>query len=323
MVSIIVPIYNVKKFLDDCIGSILGSDYRDLEVILVDDGSTDGSGDVCDQWAARDPRVVVIHQANAGIAGARNAGMARARGEYIMLADGDDVIDRQMVGALVTAIEDGDYDLAMVLGRNVTEAEAAALAQGKAEAPAAAPAKSLSQDDLLRGLFDLTTFQYQVVWNKLYRRALVEDVPFRQVASEDLEWNTRVYLKAHKAVFTAVELYYYVQHNASVMHQGFNRSALNRFDTVMECLDHIPEKNSVARTHCMVYLYKTFLYVRHKCEVKQVPFINEVKDFGKKLRAKTGRELWHSRLRLVDKLKIFGFYRCPWLYNQMIARTSK
>jgi len=323
MVSIIVPIYNVKKFLDDCIGSILGSDYRDLEVILVDDGSTDGSGDVCDLWAARDQRVEVIHQANAGIAGARNAGMAAARGEYLLFVDGDDVIDRQMVGTLVAAIEGGDYDLAMVLGRSVTEDEAAVLAQGKNEPAAPATAKSLSQDDLMRGLFDLTTFQYQVVWNKLYRRALVEDVPFRQMASEDLEWNTRVSLKARKAVFSAAELYYYVQHNASVMHQGFNRTALDRFDTVMECLDHIPEKNSVARTHCMVYLYKTFLYVRHKCEVKQVPFINEVKDFGKKLRAKTSRELWHSRLRLVDKLKIFGFYRCPWLYNKMIARTSK
>ena len=90
MVSIIVPIYNVKKFLDDCIGSILGSDYRDLEVILVDDGSTDGSGDLCDLWAARDQRVEVIHQANAGIAGARNAGMAAARGEYLLFVDGDE-----------------------------------------------------------------------------------------------------------------------------------------------------------------------------------------------------------------------------------------
>ena len=156
MVSIIVPIYNVKKFLDDCIGSILGSDYRDLEVILVDDGSTDGSGDVCDLWAARDQRVEVIHQANAGIAGARNAGMAAARGEYLLFVDGDDVIDRQMVGTLVAAIEGGDYDLAMVLGRSVTEDEAAVLAQGKNEPAAPAtrtrPVILSASDSTLSGI---------------------------------------------------------------------------------------------------------------------------------------------------------------------------
>ena len=325
MVSVIVPIYNVKKFLDDCIASVLGSVYRDLEVILVDDGSTDGSAAVCDQWAARDERIVVIHQANVGIAGARNAGLSKARGEYVLCVDGDDVVDPQMVGTLVEAIQSGDYDMAMVLGRSVSEDEARALAQSKNEADESAEAApvALSQDELLRRLFDLTTFQYQVVWNKLYRRSLIDGMTFSQIASEDLEWNTRVFLKARQAVLTERELYYYVQHNASIMHQGFNRSALDRFGTVMECFDQIPEQNHTARTHCLVYLYKTFLYVRHKCEVKRVPFIDEVKAIGKQLRAKTGRELWHSDLRLFDKLKIVGFYRCPWLYNQMISRTAK
>ena len=97
LVSIIVPVYNAERYLRYCIDSILGQSYVNLEVILVDDGATDNSPTICDEYAAKDSRVVVIHQENGGIAKAQNAGLDAAHGGYIAFADNDDILDRRNI----------------------------------------------------------------------------------------------------------------------------------------------------------------------------------------------------------------------------------
>lgn len=323
MVSIIVSIYNVKKFLDDCIGSILRSTYRDLELILVDDGSTDGSDVVCDQWAAKDDRVNVIHQVNARIAGARNKGLSMARGEYVLFVDGDDFVHPRMVETLVEAIHSGDYDLAMVYGTRVNEEDVPALAESLTDDKPEVVCQDVNKKELLLRLFDLTTFQYQVVWNKLYKKSLLEGLTFKQVASEDMEWNTQVFLKANKAALVEQDLYYYVQHNASIMHKGLNRSALDRFSTVMMGFDEIPEEYRTERANCLVYLYKSFFYVRYKCAERKLPFHDDVKSMGRQIYAYTGKELWRAGLPFKDKLNIYGFYHFPSLYKLLMSRLSQ
>ena len=107
MVSVIVPVYKVEPYLDRCVRSILAQTYRDLEIILVDDGSPDRCGEMCDQYAALDGRVRVIHQNNAGQAAARNAGLEECHGEYVSFVDSDDEIDPQMISILEPAIRLG------------------------------------------------------------------------------------------------------------------------------------------------------------------------------------------------------------------------
>ena len=97
MVSIIVPIYNVEQYISKCIESILAQTYRDFELILVDDGSPDNCGKICDEYAKQDSRVHVIHQENSGLSAARNAGIDDAKGEYIMFVDSDDFITDNML----------------------------------------------------------------------------------------------------------------------------------------------------------------------------------------------------------------------------------
>ena len=97
LVSIVVPVYNVDQYCDDCLRSIIGQTYRNLEIILVDDGSTDDCPSLCDQWAAVDDRISVIHQRNQGLSGARNTGLDHAHGEYVLCVDSDDVIDSTLV----------------------------------------------------------------------------------------------------------------------------------------------------------------------------------------------------------------------------------
>ena len=100
MISIIVPVYNVQDYLDRCVKSIVGQTYTDTEIILVDDGSTDNSGNMCDKWAERDQRIKVIHKENGGLSSARNAGIDKANGDYISFIDSDDYIEDSMMQTL-------------------------------------------------------------------------------------------------------------------------------------------------------------------------------------------------------------------------------
>ena len=115
MISVIVPIYNVEEYLPACIESILNQTYKDLEILLIDDGSTDNSGRICDKYAQCDNRCIVIHQLNSGEAEARNTGLDHANGEYISFIDGDDYIHPQMLEILYEALQKGDYDFSMTL----------------------------------------------------------------------------------------------------------------------------------------------------------------------------------------------------------------
>ena len=107
-VSVIVPVYNVAQYLPQCVDSILSQDYADLEVLLIDDGSTDASGEICDQYAAQDSRVRVIHQKNGGAAAAKNAGLRAASGDYLTFVDSDDYLEPNAYGFLMkTLLETG------------------------------------------------------------------------------------------------------------------------------------------------------------------------------------------------------------------------
>lgn len=111
-VSIIVPVYNIALYLDECVSSLAGQTYRDLEILLIDDGSTDNSGARCDRWAESDPRIRVIHKVNGGAAAARNTGIDAATGDYICFVDGDDAVEPDYVGHLLQTLENAHADAA-------------------------------------------------------------------------------------------------------------------------------------------------------------------------------------------------------------------
>ena len=112
-VSVIVPVYNAEEYLEACVSSILAQTYKDFELILVDDGSTDGSGAICDEYAQKDSRVRVFHKANGGVSSARNLGLQEALGAFIMFADSDDIVDSTWVEKLKTALTSNESDLAV------------------------------------------------------------------------------------------------------------------------------------------------------------------------------------------------------------------
>lgn len=169
VVSIIVPVYNVKSYVGECVESLCRQTYTNLEILLVDDGSTDGSGEVCDEYAGRDERIRVIHQANRGLSGARNMGLDDARGEYIAFVDSDDLVSPNYVETL--------YELLMKYEADIA---ACAYIKGTTEQLTDIREKVLSLDNvkeicmpsvkLLKQWHGKYKQQETVAWNKLYCR---------------------------------------------------------------------------------------------------------------------------------------------------------
>lgn len=256
MISVIVPVYNVENYLEACLESIINQSYSDLEIILIDDGSVDSSGAICDKYGERDSRVKPIHVSNGGVSYARNIGLSHSTGEYVIMVDSDDLLHPQMLDTLYKKIQREDYDFAMCFGEQVYNYIDIHPSKDVFDS-----AISLSQDFCMRNLFkgDKMTVQYQVLWNKLYKRELLFDLFLNKTESEDTEFNNRVYLRMNKAVLVPAVLYYWVQHPSSITHQGIDRRYAFLTNSYSICLDNIPKKEMKYRAYCLVRLYRMML----------------------------------------------------------------
>lgn len=205
LISIIVPVYNVEKYLDRCMQSILQQTYQRLEIILVDDGSTDSSAQKCDSYARRDSRVTVIHKQNGGLSDARNAGLEAASGAYIGYVDSDDWIEPDMYERMYRACVENDAQLAVCRYFNEY--------RDRTESGGSGSVVSLSREELLKIYIegDDAYVIYNSVWSKLFKRDLVEGMVFPKGRnSEDIMYTTRAFCRAHKAVYLDSSFYHYV-----------------------------------------------------------------------------------------------------------------
>ena len=221
-ISVIVPVYNVAGYLPQCVDSILSQDYGDLEVILIDDGSTDGSGEICDRYAAQDSRVRVIHQKNGGAAAAKNAGLRLATGEYLAFADSDDYLEPGAYGFLMKALLETGADAAQGSFREVY--------RNRAEEQRISEETLEGYDYLLRFPKD---FSCALLWNKLYWRALFDGVFFEEGHKIDDEYFTyQGFLQPRKVVRADRIVYNYRKRASSVMSSPESAERL-----VLDCLD--------------------------------------------------------------------------------------
>lgn len=314
MVSVIVTVYNIEKYLKACLDSIQASTYKDLEIILVDDGSTDSSGRICDSYSAQNTRLRVIHKANAGVSEARNTGLALARGEYVMFVDGDDLIHPNMIQVLVDAIQAGDYDASMVKGIQLLENDCAKYLSDM-ELGLISSRRSLTQSDFMRGLFGTSDseFQYIVVWNKLYKSVLVRDLHFKKTGSEDLEWSLQMGLRIRNIHHVDAWMYYWLQHQGSITHVGFDPVKMDRVNTYLMCLDNIPQEHAVYRTWCLEKLYKVMLHTRYNARDTQ--YSSQVKALVGATYNKTIKEYLASEMAFTKKAGLLAFYHIPLVYN--------
>ena len=239
LVSIIVPVYNAQNSVARCLESICAQTWKDIEVILVNDGSRDESFSICEQFREKDPRIVLVDKSNSGVSETRNCGMSLAKGKYVQFVDSDDYLDPDFTERLVTAAEANNADLViapywMVIPANSSKATQALenLQENLGIDAEKRPDDIREYGFLPEGIYDRDTFAlrlmekpasffYSVLWNKLYRRDLIQMAHIRfehVVYAEDQLFNTR-YLQAAQR-FAAIDeaAYCYIQNPQSVCH---------------------------------------------------------------------------------------------------------
>ncbi|MDR2956144.1 MAG: glycosyltransferase [Prevotella sp.] len=213
LISIIVPIYNTPSFLPECIESAIGQTYQNIEVLLLNDGSTDSSPRICDSYAEKDERVRVFHMPNRGVACTRNTGLIEARGAYLLFLDSDDYMDREIVSALYKVMIDTDSDMVLSSYNIITET-----GDTHQEKPRQITG-TYSGADFMQHIYD-TDFLPQniVLWGKLYKRELWQDVWMPENNLHDDEHAlTFIIDRSDKITAIPQKLYYYRERQGSIM----------------------------------------------------------------------------------------------------------
>lgn len=215
LISIIVPVYNVENYLRKCVDSIICQTYKRIEIILVDDGSTDSSGAICDNYLERDDRIVVYHKKNGGLSSARNYGIERAHGKYIGFVDSDDYIDYDMYELLFNLIRDNNADLSMC--RNIDVYNDTYKKDNKGDS-----CLVVDSEDAIKYVLEAEIASVSAV-NKLYKRELFDNIKYPEnKIFEDAFVIVELLDCCETVVITTQQKYYYVHRTDSITTKGFN-----------------------------------------------------------------------------------------------------
>lgn len=230
--SIIVPVYNKEKHLDRCLQSILNQSFADFELILINDGSTDGSGLKCDEYKNKNQRVVVFHQINEGVSSARNKGLEIATGEYIGFIDADDRIESNMYEVLVTNVLNTSSDISICTMRQPTGRKAAIL--NPEEVKIFDRNQALSA--FLKGELDFSAN------NKIYKKEIAKEIKFEGRMFEDVFYTYKAFSLSKKNVFVRNELYHYLISENSVSVSKFDQHYLEPVGVTKKIVNSVPEE---------------------------------------------------------------------------------
>lgn len=243
-ISIIVPIFNVEGYLAKCIESLLNQTYKNLEIILVNDGSPDRCGEICDNFAARDNRIKVIHKQNGGLSDARNMGVENAKGEYISFIDSDDYIHPEYYEFLAYLLKKYDADISQCDYELVYEESLILKDKRKDNYKEMAYEGSLN---ILNNLYNDNYGKTVMVWNKLYKKELFKDLTFPVGKIHEDELTTyKILFRANRLVISDRIMYYYLQRTTSIMGKGFNIDSLTLIEAYFNQIQfyqnhHLPE----------------------------------------------------------------------------------
>lgn len=320
LISVIIPVYDSEVYLPRCLEAVSAQTYDNLEIILVDDGSTDSSSQICAGFAARDRRARVIRQENQGLWAARNTGQDAARGAYLFFPDSDDYFHQDLLRLLYEAINGGPgYDLAIV-GRKVTWS-----GDEDTTSPVTPILTEWSQHRLMETLLTEKGDDCCVyMWNKLFRRSLIDDIRTRRyLRSQDFDFNLRTFLRLDKAIVIENELYYWLQHEGSLIR------APGAWDIYYECRTDIFYRNAMAlsgankqyRPLLLRKLYRRMVFWKHRKwnSPERASVTQTCRQYTK--------ETWKSYLfcpdiPLYEKTGLLTLLFCPWLAHQILKASG-
>lgn len=292
--SVIIPMYNVEKFVKECVFSVLAQTFTDYEVILVDDGATDNSGKVCDELAEKDSKVSVIHQQNGGLSMARNAGVKKAVGEYVIFLDGDDYwSDKEMLSKISQKLSVSEADV--LVFNFVKYFEKNGKCETKDNAPVEVPTDKIEAAKTLlkSGLFNASACF------KCIRRSLIVDNNLQFETgrlSEDIEWNGRLLILCKRLDCINESFYVYRRRSGSISHNLKEKNVQHLFDNIVKTYNYAEEyklEEAFRRVYFsyVAYQYATLCFCINRLE-------------GKKLRAD-----WVKKIAPYKELLKYGYHK--------------
>ena len=314
-VSIVVPIYYVEKYLNKCVKSIVDQTYIDLEIVLVDDGSTDSSPAICDEWEQRDSRIRVIHKKNEGQSKAKNIGIDYATGRYIMFADSDDWLSNSIVEKSVDRAIKDESDL-VIFGYYKVDEEGQIIEENRFGN------KTLSKEKMLKDLYKYVHGKaYGYEWNKLYRLSLIKESKIindeKMNNREDYCFNLQLFPFLSTISYLDEPGYYYLQRNDSVLHSA-NTSDLKGINYFCEKIHSMNLGNEEQQSK--IFNHSVLQYTADSI-IKNIIWNNELRSAEKKqVIKKIKKELPHKDKLFLDKENP-RYLR--WLYHDIKHNRGK
>ena len=306
-VSIIVPIYNLEQYLKICLDSIAEQTYKNLEVLLIDDGSSDGSPQICDQYQEKDERFKAIHKINGGAADARNMALDICTGDYITFVDGDDYITKDFIEHLVFIMEDQGADISICGWNNV---------EGEKVEPFCANTKEVKAYDTVSAL-EVLLYQEEfdsAMWPKLYKKELFEGIRFpKGNLYEDIAIIYQIFMRAQKVGYINYAGYFYLLRESGTTLKKFTKNKMDLIDVVSEMenviLEKYPQLHKAIASRIVRASFHIYMQIPETEE-----FVKErdrIEDIIKKRRAmvlKDGRTKRGTKAALLLSMMGFSFF---------------
>ena len=283
-ISIIIPVYNVENYLRQCIESILEQEYEEKEIILVDDGSTDNSGSICDEYADKYENVLVIHKENGGLSDARNVGLAKAAGEYVLFVDSDDFVEENSLSPIVEIVNANPVDVVLLEAQKYyADGTNIPMCDGISKEMVYKKAKK----DILNSISKCPKYPASAC-SKLIRRELIsEDIFFEKgLLSEDLDWSMKLFLKANTFDYCDTVYYNYRQNRVGSITNTINPKKVDDMLYILEKWSRIAETKNVVEKNfilsqmayelpIIIYLYSRLKKekTQFKCRIKKLLFL--------------------------------------------------
>ena len=298
LITVVVPIYNVEKYLPQCIESILAQDYSNLEIILVDDGSPDNCGVMIDEYAKKDKRIRIVHQQNAGLSAARNTGIKIAKGKYITFIDSDDFIDVDFISYLYQLIKEHDADVSVCNPYFFWEEQEFGEKKKQKEKKSVYSGEKALEVMLYQKEFETSS------WGKLYKTEHFDDVLYpKGKLYEDLGTTYKILLKSNKVVVSNLEKLNYLQRSTSIIGSNFKPAEMDYVRFAEEiCVAMKKKSKALEKAALSRYLSTNFsvlLKVNKTMEHSELE--TELKN---NIKAVRGSVFWDKKVRLKSKVAI-------------------
>ena len=302
LISIIIPVYNVEEYIKECLDSLLNQTYKNIEIIIVDDGSKDGSGNICDEYAKKDNRIKVIHKENGGVSKARNVGLDIATGKYITFLDSDDYLFKEGIEALYNLCIENQADISIAGVQDVEN--------GKETRKNPEFHCVFDREGVLKAFLEERFFQC-VIWAKMYKRGLIGNERFNEdiTIAEDFEFLHRVLKKVNKvALDTSKMVYYYRVRVGSLMRQKYNKKFENEILLAENVLEDVKTnfpkiEDSAIRRYQRIIISCIGKYFKENDEIDGVKHL--VKDLKK----------YPLKIELFLRIKMFLLLHARWLFK--------